>query len=63
MLARADQASFGSDPGVVADAIARAVAASRPRTRYAAGGGAPVILALRRLLSDRAFDRLMWAGS
>ncbi|TGD98685.1 oxidoreductase [Methylobacterium nonmethylotrophicum] len=63
MLARADQASFGSPPEVVAGAIARAVAARRPRTRYAVGGGASVILAVRRVLSDRAFDRLMWAGS
>lgn len=63
MLVRADQANFGSTPEVVAEAISRAVAAKRPRTRYAVGGGASMILAARRLLSDRAFDRLMWAGS
>jgi NAD(P)-dependent dehydrogenase (short-subunit alcohol dehydrogenase family) len=63
MIARADRASFGSPPDVVANSISRAVSARRPRTRYAVGGGASVILAARRLLSDRAFDRLMWAGS
>ena len=38
---------------------AAAVTARRPRTRYAVGRGAKPILAARRLLSDRAFDRLM----
>jgi len=48
-----------SEPDVVAQTIARALRARRPRTRYATGGGAHVILFLRRILSDRAFDRLM----
>jgi NAD(P)-dependent dehydrogenase (short-subunit alcohol dehydrogenase family) len=48
-----------SPPEVVARAIGRAVTARRPRTRYAVGGGAKPILLLRRLLSDRAFDRLI----
>ena len=47
-----------SPPEVVAKAIGRAVTARRPRTRYAVGGGAKPILLLRRLLSDRAYDRL-----
>jgi len=48
-----------SPPDVVAKTIARALRASRPRTRYATGGGARTILFLRRWLSDRAFDGLM----
>ena len=48
-----------SEPDVVAKTISRALRARRPRTRYATGGGAHVILFLRRILSDRAFDRLM----
>jgi len=48
-----------SEPGVVAATIARALRARRPRTRYATGGGARMILFLRRILSDRAFDGLM----
>lgn len=57
MLENAD--SRGSDPTVVAQTIAKAIAAKTPGTRYATGGGAKVILALRRLLPDKAFDRLM----
>lgn len=49
----------GSEPGVIADTIAKAITARKPRTRYAVGGGATLILTMRRLLSDRAFDRLM----
>lgn len=63
MLARADRASWMSDPDAVARTIARALGAGRPRTRYATGGRAGSILLMRRLLSDRAFDALMWAGS
>jgi hypothetical protein len=37
----------------------RAVQASKPRTRYAVGGGAKMLLFLRSLLSDRAFDAMM----
>jgi NAD(P)-dependent dehydrogenase (short-subunit alcohol dehydrogenase family) len=48
-----------SAPDVVARTIARALRARRPRTRYATGGGARMILFLRRILSDRAFDALM----
>lgn len=59
-------ASYGtglaSPPEVVAAAISRAVRARRPRTRYATGGGAPMILWLRRWLPDRGFDALMRFG-
>jgi hypothetical protein len=44
---------------VVADAVAKAVRARRPRTRYAVGRGAWTFLAARALLPDRALDRLM----
>ncbi len=57
MFSRADK--MGSKPVVIAKAIGRAIAARRPRTRYAVGGGAKPILFLRRILSDRMFDRLM----
>lgn len=49
----------GADPIVIARAIARAIKSRHPKTRYAVGGGAPVVLFLRRVLSDRMFDRLM----
>lgn len=56
-----DEGSAGraSDPDVVARAVERAVTARRPRTRYAIGFGAKPLLAMRRVLSDRAFDRVM----
>ena len=38
---------------------AKAVAANKPKTRYAAGSGAKAVLFLRSILSDRMFDELM----
>jgi NAD(P)-dependent dehydrogenase (short-subunit alcohol dehydrogenase family) len=52
----------GSDPQVVADAVLKGATARRPRTRYVVGLGARPILAARRVLTDRGFDRLMWLG-
>lgn len=48
-----------SPPELIADTIGKAVAARRPKTRYAVGFGAKPLIFLRRLLSDRAFDNLM----
>ncbi len=48
----------GSKPIVVAKAIVGAILAKKPKTRYATGGGAKMILFMRRILSDRAFDKL-----
>jgi NAD(P)-dependent dehydrogenase (short-subunit alcohol dehydrogenase family) len=63
MLSSAEVSSLPSRPEVVARTIARAVRARRPKTRYATGGGAGLVLLLRRVLSDRMFDRLMWQVS
>jgi hypothetical protein len=57
MLETADKQ--GAQPIVVARTIVKAAMARRPRTRYATGGGAKIILFLRRILSDRMFDGLM----
>ncbi len=59
MLATADTSKLASPPEVVAKTILRAVSARRPKTRYATGGGARTILFLRKILPDRAFDRLI----
>jgi NAD(P)-dependent dehydrogenase (short-subunit alcohol dehydrogenase family) len=59
VLGRAENPRLTSGPSVVADAVARAVQARRPRTRYAVGRGARPVLIARRLLRDRAFDRLV----
>jgi NAD(P)-dependent dehydrogenase (short-subunit alcohol dehydrogenase family) len=48
-----------SSPQVIADTIAKAVAARHPKTRYAAGFAARPTIFLRWLLSDRAFDAVM----
>jgi hypothetical protein len=48
-----------SPPELIADTIAKAVGARRPKTRYAVGFGAKPLIFMRRLLSDRAFDGLM----
>jgi len=48
-----------SPPSVVADAVARAVSARRPRTRYAVGRFARLSTGMRRVLPDRAMDRMM----
>lgn len=57
MLATADK--HGSQPIVVAKTIVKAALSKRPKTRYATGGGAKMILFVRSILSDRMFDRLM----
>ena len=48
-----------SSPEVVADAIAKAVTARRPRTRYAIGAGAKPAVLMARFLPDRAKDRFI----
>ncbi len=49
----------GSSPEVVANAVAKAVTARRPRTRYAVGSGAKPMVLAARLLPDRLRDRLV----
>jgi NAD(P)-dependent dehydrogenase (short-subunit alcohol dehydrogenase family) len=46
-------------PETVADVVYRAATAGRPKARYVATGQARLVLALRRLATDRIFDRLM----
>jgi NAD(P)-dependent dehydrogenase (short-subunit alcohol dehydrogenase family) len=58
-----DPSARTSPPGVVADAVAKAVTARRPRTRYAPGYGARPLLTARRLLTDRMFDRIITRAS
>ncbi|MFI9834748.1 oxidoreductase [Streptomyces sp. NPDC051913] len=52
-------AKRNSPPSVIAGEIGKAVTARRPRTRYAKGFGARPLIALRRLLPDRAFDSVI----
>ncbi|WP_184790967.1 oxidoreductase [Phytomonospora endophytica] len=48
----------GSDPSVVSDAIADAIEAGKPETRYAVGHLAEQLLELNRTLPDRDFDAM-----
>jgi NAD(P)-dependent dehydrogenase (short-subunit alcohol dehydrogenase family) len=56
---RADAKGVGAPPQVIADTIAKAVTARRPKARYAAPASARAILFLRWLLSDRMLDALI----
>ena len=49
----------GSDPKVIADVVARAVKSPHPRTRYAAGKYARMLIGMRVWLGDRLFDRII----
>lgn len=49
----------GTAPEVIADVVANAVAARRPRTRYAVGKYAKPLLLIRKWLGDRVFDRVI----
>ena len=54
-----DSYEGGSTPSVIADTVLKAVRAKRPKTRYAAGQYAKAALLLRKLVSDRMFDRVI----
>ncbi len=60
MFGKAGESSLPSPPEDVADIIFRSVSVRKPRTRYAAAGGARFFLFLNRVLSDRMQDTLMW---
>ncbi|HOY30210.1 MAG TPA: hypothetical protein PLR96_14670, partial [Flavobacteriales bacterium] len=49
----------GSDPEVIADLVAKAVRARKPRTRYAGGFLAKPVMWLRIYFGDRFFDRMI----
>ena len=62
---RRAQARLGTNtpPKVIGDLIVKALRARRPATRYHGGRLAGTLLLLRRILSDRMFDRLMMSAS
>ena len=57
MLEKADKG--GSEPNVIAKVILKAITSDKPKTRYAAGSQAKMVLFMRKMLSDRMFDKLM----
>jgi NAD(P)-dependent dehydrogenase (short-subunit alcohol dehydrogenase family) len=50
-------ARLGAGPEAVAKVVERAITARRPRTRYRVTPSAKILLNVRRLLTDRAWDR------
>jgi len=51
--------SDGSPVALIADVIVKSVKAKKPKTRYVAGKYARQLLTLRKLVSDRMFDRII----
>ena len=49
----------GTDPKVIADVVGDAVKSDRPKTRYAAGKYAKLMIGIRKWFGDRAFDKLI----
>lgn len=49
----------GSPATMIANVVSRAVKSRRPKTRYAAGRYAKMLLGMRKWLSDRAFDSII----
>jgi NAD(P)-dependent dehydrogenase (short-subunit alcohol dehydrogenase family) len=52
-------ARFGAGPEAVARKIAKALTARRPSTRYTVSSSAKVMLGVRRLSTDRMWDRMV----
>lgn len=48
-----------TSPKVIAKTICKAVTANKPKTRYLVGYGAKPAVFLRRILSDRMFDKII----
>lgn len=49
----------GTSPDVIADTVSKAIASSRPKTRYAVGAYAKPMIWMRKWLGDRIFDRII----
>jgi NAD(P)-dependent dehydrogenase (short-subunit alcohol dehydrogenase family) len=56
---RGPLARLGAGPEAVAEVIARALKADRPKTRYPVTASARLMMAQRRMLPDRVWDLLM----
>ncbi|NET33148.1 MAG: SDR family NAD(P)-dependent oxidoreductase [Cyanothece sp. SIO1E1] len=58
-LVNANNPKNMSSTSVVSNAILKIIRAKKPKTRYVVGKNAKVILTLRRLLNDRAYDKVI----
>jgi NAD(P)-dependent dehydrogenase (short-subunit alcohol dehydrogenase family) len=59
MLNAVAEGSMPSPASKVAATIIKAVRARRPKTRYPTGGGAKILVFLRRALPDRGIDMMI----
>jgi short-subunit dehydrogenase len=50
---------IASEPLVIAKVITKAATVNKPKTRYAKGAGAKLLLFIRSVLCDRIFDKLV----
>jgi short-subunit dehydrogenase len=58
---RKNYAAGTTPPSVIADVIAKAIRARRPKTRYVAGKYARMLMSMRKWLGDRVYDRSIMA--
>ena len=58
-LQSVDEGTMGSEPIVIAKAIAKSIAAQKPKLRYAVGGGAKIAKFMKRILPDSTHDKMM----
>ncbi|MFK3665713.1 oxidoreductase [Ochrobactrum teleogrylli] len=49
----------GTNPDVIAETVSKAIASSRPKTRYVVGAYAKPMIWIRKWLGDRIFDRMI----
>lgn len=49
----------GSPASIIADTVSKALKSSKPKTRYAVGKYARMLLTMRKWLSDRSFDSII----
>lgn len=58
-MAKMYQGNQLSDPVVIAKTVLKAISARNPKTRYHAGSMSGLVLTLRKVLSDKMFDRVI----
>lgn len=58
-IVKAHRIGDSSHPKVVASKISKVIGKNKPRTRYLVGKYSYLLFVLRRILSDRMFDRLI----
>ena len=58
-LRKSYESGGGSPASVIADVVSKAVGAQKPKTRYAAGKYAKLMIFIRKYFGDRVFDKVV----